>query len=68
MDISLETPDNSQLMLKNPNEHIFQTKQNGKEIDSWKIKPDNFSREPVLFEKISMIHLTRSQYVITSLL
>ena len=68
MDISLETPDNSQLMLKNPNEHIFQTKQNGKEIDSWKIKPDNFSREPVLFEKISTIHLTRSQYVITSLL
>ena len=57
--------------LKNPNEHIFYTQitdRNQNRIDFKNLKQDNVSRQPVLFEKVSQIHLTQSKYVITSFL
>ena len=54
--------------LKNPNEHLFNTKEYELQnrIDYKNIKANNVSQQPVLFEKVSEIHLTRSKYVITS--
>ena len=54
--------------LKNPNEHLFNTKEHEHQnrIDYKNIKPNNVSRQPVLFEKVSEIHLTQRKYVITS--
>ena len=68
VDISVNT--SSAVKLKNPNEHLFNTKvlEHKNRIDYQNVKQDNVSRQPVLFEKISEIHLTRSKYVITSLL
>ena len=57
--------------LKSPNEHIFNTQindRNQNRIDYKNLKQDNVSRQLVLFEKVSQIHLTRSKYVITSFL
>ena len=56
--------------LKNPNAHIFVTKNHPLEnqIDYKNLKQHNSSRQPVLFEHVSEIHLTRSKYMITSFL
>ena len=56
--------------LKNPNEHLFNSKTHDHEnrIAYKNLKQDNISRQPVLFERVSELHLTRSKYVITSLL
>ena len=62
VDISVKT-------LKNPNEHIFATRNHHeKRFDYQKIKFGNDSQQPVLFEHMTEIHLTRSKYVITSYL
>ena len=62
LDISVKT-------LKNPNEHIFATKKHNKnKFDYHKIQVDNKDRQPVLFEHMTQIHLTRSKYIITSYL
>ena len=62
VDISVKT-------LKNPNEHIFATRNHyEKRFDYQKIKFGNDSQQPVLFEHMTEIHLTRSKYVITSYL
>ena len=62
VDISVKT-------LKNPNEHIFATKKhNENKFDYHKIQVDNKDRQPVLFEHMTQIHLTRSKYIITSYL
>ena len=64
MDISVKTGPR----LENPNSHIFATKKHQSEskIDYTNLKQDNSSRQPVLFEHMTEIHLTRSKYVITS--
>ena len=56
--------------LKKPNSHIFVTKNHKHEnhIDNKNLKQDNESRQPVLFEYMTEIHLTRSKYIITSFL
>ena len=67
VDLSVKT---SKPTLKNPNAHIFVTKNHPLEnqIDYKNLKQDNSSRQPVLFEHVSEIHLTRSKYIITSFL
>ena len=54
--------------LQNPNSHIFATKKHQYESKSEykNFRYDNHSRQQVLFEHMSEIHLTRSKYVITS--
>ncbi len=56
------------MKVQNPNAHLFDIvrKQNPKKFDYHKIKQTNTSRQPVLFEYITDIHLTRSEYIITS--
>ena len=68
VDISMNT--SPAIKLKNPNEHVFNTKndKNQNRIDYNNLKQDNISHQPVLFEKLSQMHLTRSKYVITSFL
>ena len=62
VDISVKT-------LKNPNEHIFATKNHHeKRFDYQKIKFGNNTQQPIPFELMTEIHLTRSKYVITSYL
>ena len=62
VDISVKT-------LKSPNEHIFTTtKHNLNKFDYHKIQVDNASRQPVLFELMTQIHLIQSKYIITSYL
>jgi len=62
VDISVKT-------LKNPNEHIFITKNhNENKFNYRKIQIDDKSRQPVLFEHLMTMHLTRSKYIITSYL
>ena len=52
VDISVKT-------LKSLNEHIFTTtKHNLNKFDYHKIQIDNTSRQPVLFEHMTQIHLT----------
>ena len=67
VDISVKT---SVPKLKNPNSHIFVTKKHKHEnrIDYKNLKQDNASQQPVLFEHVTEIHLTRSKYIITSFL
>ena len=64
VDISVETGPK----LQNPNSHIFATKkhQYKSKVDYKNFRYDNHSRQQVLFEHMSEIHLTRSKYVITS--
>ena len=49
--------------LKNPNLHIFVTKNHLHEnqIDYQNLKHDNAIRQPVLFEHVTEIHLTHKQ-------
>ena len=58
----------TQPKLQNPNSHIFATKehQSERKIDYKNLKQGNSSRQQVLFEHMSEIHLTRSKYIITS--
>ena len=58
----------TQPKLQNPNSHIFATKehQSERKIDYKNLKQGNNSRQQVLFEHMSEIHLTRSKYIITS--
>ena len=55
-------------LLKNPNSQIFTSKTHPHEnrFDFQKVKQDNSSRQPVLFEQVTEIHLTHRKYVITS--
>ncbi len=52
--------------VKNPNEHIFQTKPATKRFDYQHLRNGNTTQQPVLFEHLSELHLTRSKYLITS--
>ena len=55
--------------LKNPNEHIFETKKHSEnKFDYHKIQLGNDSQQPILFEHMTYIHLTWSKYVVTSYL
>ena len=66
---SLPQLDISVKMLKNPNKHIFATKMhNENKFYYHKIQMENNSRQLVLFEHMTQIHLTRSKYIITSYL
>ena len=67
VDLSVKT---SKPKVKNPNAHIFVTKNHPHEnrIDYKNLKQDISSRQPVLFEHLTEIHLTRSKYIITSFL
>ena len=55
--------------FENPNAHLFSIKKHPENrFDYHKIRQTNTSRQPVLFEYVSDIHLTRSKYIITSFL
>ena len=64
VDITVEITGSTK--LKNPNAHIFETKPSPKRFDFEKLKNGNTTQQPVLFEHISELHLTRSKYLITS--
>ena len=64
VDISMKSTGSTS--LKNPNAHIFETKPAPKRFDFEKLKNGNTTQQPVLFEHISELHLTRSKYLITS--
>jgi len=54
--------------VKNPNAHLFNIKNIHREgrFDYQKVKQSNTNRQPVLFEYLDNISLTRSEYIITS--
>lgn len=65
IDISIKTTSNA----KSPNDHIFNVKPHHSEhkFDYRNIPSTNVTQQNVLFEHMSELHLTRSKYIITSL-
>ena len=56
--------------VQNPNSHIFETPKDHNEnrFDYKRIKQSNITRQPVLFEHMTELQLTRSRYIVTSFL
>ena len=54
--------------IRDPNKHLFETHQQHSEnkFQYKKLKLGETDRQPVLFEFLNTIHLTRSKYIITS--
>ena len=55
--------------IQDPNAHIFNVNKGHKEhrFDYRRLKLTNETRQPVLFEHMTELHLTRSKYIVTSL-